>query len=474
MDKGGNEGPKGAEQPAHTGQRPEDGMQNPRCDVKQQPGCAKNDGLHRVKTNERIALFQKPEDESPDQREARQRGGDIGWQASGGRSTRVMQRWLRRWRRRARIDWIGHNEVRHKTQGNCQVNSEKIEISSNSFRYDIFVNRDIMKKAGELTRHVLTASRCAIIADENSGRLFGSRICDTLRARQFQPILITIPAGESSKSLAQVERVCNQMIASNLDRTSFVVGLGGGVVGDLSGFVSAIFERGIPHIQIPTTLLAMVDSAIGGKTGVNLEGGKNLIGAFHHPLLVLVDIDALDSLPPQELRQGYAEIIKHGVIGDAEMIRALSSESLPRLELIRRNISLKAQMVSADDRDVSGQRALLNFGHTIGHAIERASDFKLRHGDCVSLGITAACHISVKRAGLTLTERDEVVDLLEGFGLPTRLPAGISRREIAKAVHRDKKFEDGRIRFVVTPKLGSARISDDVTMEDIAEAIAKL
>lgn len=354
------------------------------------------------------------------------------------------------------------------------MNSEKIELTGNGFRYDIFVDRDILRKAGELARQVLTASRCAVIADENSAPLFGSRICDTLRARQFQPILITIPAGESSKSLAQVERICDQMIASHLDRTSFVVGLGGGVVGDISGFVAAIFERGIPHIQIPTTLVAMVDSAIGGKTGVNLEGGKNLIGAFHHPLLVLVDIDALDSLPPQELRQGYAEIIKHGVIGDAQMIRELSSESLSRLDLIRRNISLKARMVSADDRDVSGRRALLNFGHTIGHAIERVSNFKLRHGDCVSLGITAACHISVKRAGFTLKERDEVVALLERFGLPTRLPAGISRMEIPDAARRDKKFEDGRIRFVVTPKLGSAHISHDVTMEDIAEAIAKL
>jgi len=272
-----------------------------------------------------------------------------------------------------------------------------------------------------------------------------------------------------------VERICEKMIAAGLDRRSFILGLGGGVIGDVSGFVASIFHRGIPHIQIPTTLLAMVDSAIGGKTGVNVQSGKNLIGAFHHPSLVIADVDALDSLPPQELRQGYAEIIKHGIIRDAEMLRDLrDGKTTDCAKLICRNIAIKAQIVSVDDRDISGERAVLNFGHTIGHAIERATDFEMPHGECVSLGMMAACHVSVKRAGLSAQERDQVVGLLQQFGLPTQLPHEIPRHQIVDALPRDKKFERGEIRFVVTPKLGTARVSREVTIEDLRDAIAQL
>jgi 3-dehydroquinate synthase len=294
-----------------------------------------------------------------------------------------------------------------------------------------------------------------------------------------------------------VEKICGEMIETGLDRSSFLVGLGGGVVGDISGFVAAIFQRGIPHIQIPTTLLAMVDSSIGGKTGVNIDAGKNLIGAFHHPALIIADVETLESLPPQELRQGYAEIIKHAIIRDAEMFRDLSSrgQSMDPDEvafklshrnpstvarddgfaaLIRRNIAIKARIVSADARDISGERALLNFGHTLGHAIERATDFKIPHGDCISIGMVAACAISIKRAGLTAKERDDVVSLLKKFELPTQLPAEVDREKIAAAVVHDKKFVGGKIQFVVTPRVGEAHVSNDVTMEDIRDVIAAL
>ena len=274
------------------------------------------------------------------------------------------------------------------------------------------------------------------------------------------------------------------MIAAGLDRSSFVVGLGGGVIGDISGFVAAIFQRGVPHIQIPTTLLAMVDSSIGGKTGVNLDAGKNLIGAIHHPALIIADVEALESLPAKELRQGYAEIIKHAIIRDAEMFRALSSRAKPPVRLgprddgfvalIRRNIAIKARIVMADAREISGERALLNFGHTVGHAIERATDFKIPHGDCISVGIAAACAISLKRAGLSSKERDDVVSLLKQFELPTQLPTAVDREKIAAALAHDKKFVGGRIRFVVTPKIGEAHVSSNVTMEDIREAISAL
>ena len=364
------------------------------------------------------------------------------------------------------------------------MNSDTIEISGNGFRYSALVGHGLMANAGELTRKVVSRKRCAVIVDEISARLFSDRVCESFSSENFSPRLVRIPSGEKSKSLAQVEKICEEMIAAGLDRSSFVVGLGGGVIGDISGFVAAIFQRGIPHIQIPTTLLAMVDSSIGGKTGVNLDAGKNLIGAIHHPALIIADVEALESLPPQELRQGYAEIIKHAIICDAEMFRALSSRvKMPvRLgpkddgfvALIRRNIAIKARIVMADAREISGERALLNFGHTVGHAIERATDFKIPHGDCISVGIAAACAISLKRAGLSSKERDDVVSLLKQFELPTQLPTAVDREKIAAALAHDKKFVGGRIRFVVTPKIGEAHVSNNVTMEDIREAISAL
>jgi len=364
------------------------------------------------------------------------------------------------------------------------VNSDTIEISGNGFRYSALVGHGLMANAGELTGKVVSGNRCAIIADEISARLFGDRVSKSFTAENFSPRLIRIPSGEKSKSLAEVEKICDEMIAAGLDRSSFVVGLGGGVIGDISGFVAAIFQRGVPHIQIPTTLLAMVDSSIGGKTGVNLDAGKNLIGAIHHPALIIADVEALESLPAKELRQGYAEIIKHAIIRDAEMFRALSSRAKPPVRLgprddgfvalIRRNIAIKARIVMADAREISGERALLNFGHTVGHAIERATDFKIPHGDCISVGIAAACAISLKRAGLSSKERDDVVSLLKQFELPTQLPTAVDREKIAAALAHDKKFVGGRIRFVVTPKIGEAHVSSNVTMEDIREAISAL
>ena len=333
-----------------------------------------------------------------------------------------------------------------------------------------------MAKAGEFARKVMSGNRCAIIADETSARLFGDRISESFTAEKFSPHLVRIPAGEKSKSLTQVEKICDELIEAGLDRSSFVVGLGGGVIGDISGFVAAIFQRGIPHVQIPTTLLAMVDSSIGGKTGVNLDAGKNLIGAIHHPALIIADVKALESLPPKELRQGYAEIIKHAIIRDAAMFEMLQSFERNDLSaLVRRNIEIKAAIVAADEREISGERALLNFGHTVGHAIERAGDFlDFPHGEAVSLGIVAACEISVRKAGLPEVARERIVSTLRLFDLPTRLPADFPREKILEAIRFDKKFQNREVRFVVTSEIGSARLATDVTMEDIAAAIRVL
>ncbi len=223
----------------------------------------------------------------------------------------------------------------------------------------------------------------------------------------------------------------------------------------------------------------MVDSSIGGKTGVNTADGKNLIGAVHQPSLVIDDVDVLKTLPPREFNQGFAEVIKHAIIADAKMFKQLqsweASDALALQQLICQNIKIKAKIVGEDEQDRTGKRAVLNFGHTVGHAIERAGDYgKFLHGEALSLGIVAACAVSIKRAGLSSRQRDAVVDLLQQFDLPTKLPKHFSREKIFNALKFDKKFEGGKIRFVVTPKIGAAHVSRNVTMGDIREAIAAL
>jgi 3-dehydroquinate synthase len=291
--------------------------------------------------------------------------------------------------------------------------------------------------------------------------------------------MITISAGEKSKTLQQAGAICDQMIAAGLDRQSFVISLGGGVIGDISGFVAAIYHRGIPYVQIPTTLLAMVDSSIGGKTGVNTADGKNLLGFLHHPSLVIDDLDVLKTLPRREFNQGFAEIIKHAIIADAKMFGMLqdwkASEAPALKQLVLRNVKIKSKTVAKDEHDVTGKRALLNFGHTVGHAIERAGNYqKFLHGEALSLGIVAACAVSIKRAGLPPRQRDAVIDVLRRLDLPTCLRKNFPRNKIIRAVKFDKKFQSGKIRFVVTPRIGAAYLTTDVTLQDIREAVAAL
>jgi 3-dehydroquinate synthase len=361
-----------------------------------------------------------------------------------------------------------------------------IEIRSNQNRYDAVVGSHLLDGVGQLIAGKVQGSHSAVISDTNVAPHFANRVMKSLEAGDFQPTLITVPAGEKSKSLEQAGEICERMLAAALDRQSFVVGLGGGMIGDLSGFVAAIFQRGIPHVQIPTTLLAMIDSSIGGKTGVNTKTGKNLIGAFHHPAIVIDDVDLLKTLPRRDFNQGFAEIIKHAIIADAKMFAELQSTAgrtrrsdhvdLSKIEpLVCRNIEIKSSIVAKDERDRTGDRALVNFGHTVGHAIERASDYeRFRHGEAISLGVVAACDISAKKAGLPKDQQKAIVDLLQSFELPTRLPSGFPRAQILKAIPFDKKFEGGKIRFVVTPAIGSATLSTDVTLEDIRKAIDQL
>ena len=351
-----------------------------------------------------------------------------------------------------------------------------IEIRSSQHSYQAVIGSNLLDCAGELIAGKTRGPRCAIVADTNVAPLFADRVTKSLVSAGFQPTLITVAAGEKSKTLGQAGEICERMLAAKLDRQSFVVGLGGGMVGDLSGFAAAIFERGVQHVQIPTTLLAMVDSSIGGKTGVNTATGKNLIGAFHHPELVIDDVDVLKTLPRREFNQGFAEIIKHAIVADAEMFVALQHVDLGELApLIRRNIEIKSSIVAKDERDRTGERALLNFGHTVGHAIEHAGNYQqFLHGEAISFGIVAACAVSAKKAGLPKDQREAIVDLLHSVELPVRLPPDFPREKIFEALAFDKKFEDGKVRFVVSSTIGSAHLSSDVTLNDIRETVAEL
>src|SRR5262249_19263605 len=247
------------------------------------------------------------------------------------------------------------------------------EISGSAFRYPAVVGAGLLRQFSKYTPKYLPRETCVIVSDSNVAPLFADRVKKSLTSGGFRPTLITIPAGEKSKTLKQVGAICDRMTAAQLDRESFVVGLGGGMIGDISGFVAAIYHRGIPHVQIPTTLLAMVDSSVGGKTGLDTHHGKNLIGAFHQPSLVIDDLDVLKTLPRRQFNQGFAEIIKHAVIADPKMFDMLQSWKAGAAsglqQLIKRNIQIKSRIVAKDERDRKGLRALLNFGHTIGHAI---------------------------------------------------------------------------------------------------------
>lgn len=343
---------------------------------------------------------------------------------------------------------------------------------------DVRVGRGILDGCGALVRQQAShlGPRCAVISDANVAPLFAERVLGSLRDAGFVAELAVVPAGEASKAWTQAGALCEQLSAHGLDRRSFLVSLGGGVVGDLTGFVASIYLRGIPYLSVPTTLLAQVDSCIGGKTAINSAAGKNLIGSFHHPALVLADVETLQTLPERIWNEGFAEAIKHGVIGDAALF-----DSIPQVtrgnceEFVRQNLALKEKIVAADERERTVERALLNFGHTIGHAIEHAAGYgTFLHGEAISLGMVAAAHVSVRRAGLSLGDCERISATLEARQLPVTLPPGFPREKIFAALLHDKKFENGRIRFVVAHAIGRASVSEEVTLADLEAATAAL
>ncbi len=347
--------------------------------------------------------------------------------------------------------------------------------------YEVRIGEGMLATAGEQAREVFpSAKSCAVITDSTVGPLYGENVCASLRDAGFTPHLITVPAGEKSKSFAALETVTRAMISAGLDRKACLIALGGGVIGDLAGFAASVFFRGIPYLQIPTTIVSVVDSSVGGKTGINTPEGKNLIGTFHQPRRVLIDPLTLGTLPTREYNEGFAEIIKHAAIRDSAMLPAIAGVSASERRytiapLIARNVAIKAAIVSEDEFETKGLRALLNFGHTIGHAIEASAGYgELLHGEAISLGIRAALHLSEKHAALSPADSNALLTLLAAFQLPLVLSESITTPLILEKLGRDKKFDQGAIRFVLLRGLGDAFVSEAVTRDDIIEAVEVL
>ncbi len=342
--------------------------------------------------------------------------------------------------------------------------------------YGVWIGDGLLAYCGEKIRPFHAGGKVALVTDTNVAAIYGGVVLDSLRAAGFEPTLITVEAGEASKRMEVVARIADEMIAAGLDRKSLLIALGGGVVGDLAGFVAAIYYRGIPFVQIPTTVVSQVDSSVGGKTGVNARGGKNLLGAFHHPVVVLADPATLSTLPDREFNEGVAEIIKHAAIRDADMLDELDPARREGLAgLIARNVGIKARIVAADEKEITGERALLNFGHTVGHAIEQAAGYgRFLHGEAISIGLHAALRLSVEKAGLPGEDARRVVAALEAFQLPTRIPADLETDVLMAAMGHDKKFEAGKVRFVLLERLGVAFLSSAVTTEEIRAVLENL
>ena len=345
--------------------------------------------------------------------------------------------------------------------------------------YAVLVAEGILAQAGEQILKAGLTGNAAIISDSTVSTFHAPALQAALDKAGIHSTLHVFPAGEASKSLTVAQELCSSLAAAGHDRKSFVIALGGGVVGDLAGFVASIFYRGIPFVQIPTTIVSLVDSSVGGKTGVNIPEGKNLVGCFHQPRLVLVDPLTLATLPDREYHEGFAEAIKHAAIRDAAMLDDLAAldpatRQVPA-ELIARNIAIKARIVEADEHETLGIRALLNFGHTIGHGIEASRPYgEILHGEAISLGIRAALFLSEQHAGLPREESQKILALLEKFHLPLLLDAAITTDLVMEKLSRDKKFSSGAIRFVLLRRAGDAYVDATLTHADLRSAIEHL
>ncbi len=356
-----------------------------------------------------------------------------------------------------------------------------IRVTAEAGAYDIHCRWGALDDLGRLARDSGLTGSVFVVSDDVVGPLFAERALKSLRAGGLEPALFTFPAGEASKTLETVRQVYDWLLDHRAERGSALIALGGGVVGDLTGFVAATYLRGVPFVQAPTSLLAMVDAAVGGKVAVDHPRGKNLIGAFYPPRLVVEDTSVLASLPPRALREGFAEVIKHGLIMDPPMLdilerdaeRLLAVEPEITTEIVARNAALKAGVVSADERE-GGRRMILNYGHTIGHAIEAACGYgAVRHGEAISAGMMAAAEIG-RRMGVTpAVVGERQARIFQRYGLPLRHP-GVDRAMVMEAMTRDKKVATKRIRWILLEDYGRPIVRDDVPEDVVRDVLTAL
>ena len=356
----------------------------------------------------------------------------------------------------------------------------RIDLGVEGATYPIFVGHDILGELGRRCSELALGRQVALVSDEAVAAHYLQPAAESLRAAGFQVLEVVYAGGEQAKNLQGADEIFARMIEAEFDRGGWIAALGGGVVGDMAGFVAATYLRGIPYVQVPTTIVAQVDSSIGGKTGVNHALGKNLIGAFHQPRLVLVDTDALRSLPGREVVAGMAEVVKHALIRDEELFAFLEDrlEEIVAMELdaetldwlIARNVGIKAEGVSVDEKE-GGLRAILNYGHTIGHAIEAATDYgRYKHGEAVILGLIGAGEIA-RREGLWIEEERRRQDaLLERLGVPGGL-AEVAAERILERTKTDKKRVNGRSRLVLGKRVGEVEIVEGVEDETVRSGI---
>ncbi|MCA9245757.1 MAG: 3-dehydroquinate synthase [Planctomycetales bacterium] len=361
------------------------------------------------------------------------------------------------------------------TNINQRVVVELVERS-----YPIEIGSGIVADVAAALSRLQRVTKAMVISDENVATHYASVVDASLRQAGIEFSLLRVPAGEVSKSAANAEMLWRKMLDLGADRSTVVIALGGGVVGDLAGFVAATYARGIPFFQIPTTLLAQVDSSVGGKVGINLPGAKNMVGAFWQPIGVLIDIDVLTTLPIREYRAGLAEVVKYGMILDADFFQFLCDRVEPintrepnvLAEIVACCCQLKADVVREDERELTGRRSVLNYGHTFCHAIEAATEYgAYLHGEAVAIGMLCASRLAERlgRIDADVTQLQE--DLLNRLELPTKVPENLQSEDLLALMQRDKKVEHGKLRYVLPTRVGHVELVDDVQPSDALAAI---
>jgi 3-dehydroquinate synthase len=353
-----------------------------------------------------------------------------------------------------------------------------LEVVPGDRSYPVHIGSGLLTRAGELLAERM-GRRAIVVTNATVAAHHLATLRNSLTSRGVGVDCVLVPDGETHKSWATLEDIITRLMELRADRATTLIALGGGVIGDLAGFAAAICLRGLPFVQIPTTLLAQVDSSVGGKTGINHPLGKNMVGAFWQPRAVLIDVDCLQTLPQREVKAGLAEVIKYGAIRDAAFFswleanaaRLLAGDSVALEHSIHESCRIKAEIVSADERE-SGERALLNFGHTFGHAIETSENYGTwLHGEAVAAGMVLAARLSERVCGLTERHRDRIVRLIGASDLPTS-PPKIRLERWLELMARDKKVTDGRLRFVLLDAIGRGVIRSDVANEDVAAVLA--